>query len=220
MTRIKLSVDLRQAIRQRVQIQYGNRARQIRDKASQVQPNLQIRNMLHFSVNIASYLIRPIDYHASASFANLVQTKERIKDGMKTRKIKEYQILFEQASSSSRGSTKKGFPSKRNKKNKKKVYIISGQIPWPQSSYIQAATGYQLSSLPSTLPSSYPLRTLYPPIAVLPSSRATTPPYPQNSATNYHQQYRPSSKPPNNSKKVSRNFSLLQKPLSQLFQKC
>lgn len=33
--------------------------------------------------------------HASASFANLVQTTEHIEDGLKTGKIKDYHTFFE-----------------------------------------------------------------------------------------------------------------------------
>lgn len=33
--------------------------------------------------------------HTNALFANLVQTAEHIEDGLKTKKIKDYQTLFE-----------------------------------------------------------------------------------------------------------------------------
>lgn len=53
---------------------------------------------------------------AGASFSNLEQTAERVEDGLKIEKIKDYQILFEQAFNSTKGST---VPTKRNRRNGK-----------------------------------------------------------------------------------------------------
>lgn len=49
--------------------------------------------------------------HASASFAYLVQTEERIKDGLTNEKIEDYQTHFEQSSSGMGSSTKKISPT-------------------------------------------------------------------------------------------------------------
>lgn len=57
--------------------------------------------------------------HASVLFAKLVQTEKRIEDGLKIRKINDYQTLFKQSFSGTGGSTKKNFSNKRNEKNEK-----------------------------------------------------------------------------------------------------
>lgn len=58
--------------------------------------------------------------HAYASFANLVQTEDWIKDGVKIRKIKDYQTRFEQSLHGTGGSTKKIFYTPRIEKAKKR----------------------------------------------------------------------------------------------------
>lgn len=66
--------------------------------------------------------------HASASFSNLIQIGERIEDGFKTRKIKDYQALFEEASRSNGGTSKRAF-SNKIEMNEEEVRPISGHVP-------------------------------------------------------------------------------------------
>lgn len=61
-------------------------------------------------------------------FSNLVQI-ERVEDGLKTRKVKGCQTLFEQTSNDIRGSTKKTFPNIKNETSEKEVHFISSQAP-------------------------------------------------------------------------------------------
>lgn len=62
--------------------------------------------------------------HTSASFTNLIRTRERIEDHLKIEKIKDYSMLFEESSSGIGGSATNYFTSKRNEKNEKEVHAI------------------------------------------------------------------------------------------------
>lgn len=101
------------------------------------------------SILSSTYCYRLIG-HASASFANLVQTGNSIEDILKTGKIKDYQTL-EQSSSRAGGSTKKIFSNRRSEKNKKKVHAISRLVPRHQQSCL--ARSY-LSTKRITFPTS------------------------------------------------------------------
>lgn len=70
----------------------------------------------------------------------MIETVPRIGDGLKTKKIKHYQKLFDQSSSRAAGSKKKNFSHERNKKNEKAVHATFS--PTPQ-------TNNMLHSLPS-----------------------------------------------------------------------
>lgn len=63
--------------------------------ASQVQPALTEKETITIFMSTLSltYYIRLIG-HAGASFANLVHTEEHIQDGLKAKKIKDYQKLL------------------------------------------------------------------------------------------------------------------------------
>lgn len=50
--------------------------------------------------------------HTSSSLADLVQTKERIEDGLKISELKYYQAFFEQTSSGNDRSSKRDFLTK------------------------------------------------------------------------------------------------------------
>lgn len=70
-------------------------------------PNLQIKNMLpSFLQPYPTYYDHLIG-QASTFFVNLVQTGEMTEGDLKSKKNNEYQILAEQASGSTKGSTKK-----------------------------------------------------------------------------------------------------------------
>lgn len=67
--------------------------------------------------------------HASASSANLVQTGERIEDGLKTEKIKDYQMLFKQSHNGKACSMKNIFPYKELIKVKKRFIQCQAMHP-------------------------------------------------------------------------------------------
>lgn len=75
--------------------------------------------------------------HASTLFTNPVETENRIEDDPKIKKIKDYQTLFEQSLSGTRGSRKK-FSNKRNEKNEKEDHAISGLAPRYHHSYARS----------------------------------------------------------------------------------
>lgn len=109
--------------------------------ASQVQPALTKKEnvTIFMSILSATYYNRLIGY-ASASFTNLVQMGERIEDGLKKEKIKDYQTLFASLPWSRRFH-EKDFPGKRNDKSEKKVHVISSQTPkYHQPVYIPPST--------------------------------------------------------------------------------
>lgn len=72
--------------------------------------------------------------HASASFANLVQTGEMIEDGLKTGKIKHYQTLFEQNSNDIGGSTKETFQTGKMERMKRRF------VPFSNRKYVYSKT--------------------------------------------------------------------------------
>lgn len=69
----------------------------------------------------------------STSFANLVQTREYIEDGLKVGKIKNYQTFFEQSSSDTGGSKKRISLIKGMKRMGKK--FMQSQAPLPNTSH-------------------------------------------------------------------------------------
>lgn len=84
--------------------------------------------------------------HASASFDNLLQIKERIKGSLKTGKFKDYQMLFEQLSRGVKKSTKKTFTHKKSKNNGNEVHSISGPASQHQQSYAHPIPTYHISA--------------------------------------------------------------------------
>lgn len=73
--------------------------------------------------------------HESTSFDKLVQTNGWIEDGFKTRKLKDYHILFEQSLSGTGGSPKKNFSNRKNDKTEEDVHTISASASRYQQSY-------------------------------------------------------------------------------------
>lgn len=63
-------------------------------EASQSSLRLQMKSMLPSSGNIAPTHYDCLICQAGASFANLVQSRERTEDGLKTDKLQDYQEPF------------------------------------------------------------------------------------------------------------------------------
>lgn len=91
--------------------------------------------------------------HAGASFANLVQTGERIEDGLKTEKIKDYQTLFEQSPRGTGGSIKKNVSTSRSRNDEKEVHTIESHTSRHQHHLVYPAPLYHVSAPPhDTMP--------------------------------------------------------------------
>lgn len=132
-----------------------------RQTPSQVQPALtEKENVTIFMGTLSwTYYDRLIG-HASASFANLVQTGERIEDGLKTGKIKDYETLFDHSPNGAGNFVKRSFPNKKTYKSDKEVHTISTPAPRYQQTCPSPAPIYQITSPALHTP---PYRILYPP---------------------------------------------------------
>lgn len=89
--------------------------------ASQVQPTLTKKeNVTIFMGTLSSTYYDRLIGHVGALFVNLVQTGERIEDGLKTGKIKDYEILFDQSPIGEGSSMKRVSPTRKSTKMTKK----------------------------------------------------------------------------------------------------
>lgn len=121
--------------------------------ASQVQPPLtEKENGTTFMSTLSSTYYDRLIGLGSSSFANLVKIGERIEDGLKIEKIKDYQRLFYQSSDSTCGSTKKNFTNSQNDKSEKEVHIISNSTSQCQQPFAALASIYHLSAPPPPSP--------------------------------------------------------------------
>lgn len=84
-------------------------------------------------------------------------------------KNQDYQILFQQAWSSTRKSTKKTFPIKRNERNKKEVNTSSSRVPRSQSPFIQLPLSTSYPHHPLYLPLTLLLRRILPQRSTIPN---------------------------------------------------
>lgn len=85
-------------------------------------------NMTIFISTLSSTYYGRLIGHPDASFTNLVQTEERIEDGFKMEKIKDYQKLFEQSPNRTRRTTQRNFSNQKNEKSEKEVHTILGLL--------------------------------------------------------------------------------------------
>lgn len=100
-----------------------------RQTASQVQPALTKKeNIIIFRGTLLPNLLWQVNWLCKWLFSNLVQTGERIEDGLKTEKIKEFQTLFKQTWNNIGGSTNKTFSNKKNEREKRRFVLFLAKL--------------------------------------------------------------------------------------------
>lgn len=156
----------------------------------------------------SSYYDRLIG-HVGVSFAYLVQTGERIEDGLKTGKIKDYQTLFEQPLRGIRGSIKKIFSALDTENREREVHTIRSHASRHQQSVVYPAPVYHISA------SSPPYHATYRPQPIYYPHQ----PHLSNRSHNQRQQNRQQNNPQRSSDKVVRNFTPFSEPLSEIYPK-
>lgn len=185
-------------------------AQRWRQTASQVQPALtEKENVTIFMSTLSSTYYDRLIGHAGASFANLVQTGERIEDGLKTGKIKDYQTLFEQSSHGIGGSMKKNFSAPRTEDSKQEVHTIGSHASQHEQSAVYPAPVYHISAPSSPYHAMYHHQPIYNPQRPCSSNRPH----------NQRQQNRQQGNPQRSSNKVVRDFTPLSEPLSEIYPK-
>lgn len=93
-------------------------------EASQVQPPLTDKEHITIVLTTLSPTYYDFDWLSWCLLANPVQTKERIEDRLQPSKLKDYQALFEQATSNNGGASKRAFPNKKIESSKNEVHTF------------------------------------------------------------------------------------------------